>query len=75
MGNARCFGLNFYEFTGAGNVMLAMVAAPPELPATGLTTVKFTIVYSRHTVMLGADGATSGELVPYQYRGECTLKN
>jgi hypothetical protein len=70
------FGLNFFEFTGSGNVMLATVAAPSELPTTGLTTVKYPIVYSRHTVMaVPADGAMSGELVPSQYRGECTLKN
>jgi hypothetical protein len=71
------FGLNFIEFTGSGNVMLATVAAAPELPTTALTTVTYPIVYSRHTVMAAprANGARSGELVPSQYRGECTLKN
>ncbi len=69
------FGLNFFEFTGLGNVMLATVAAPPELPTTGQTTVKYPIVYSRHTVMPGAVPRRAGELVPSPYRGECTLKN
>ena len=66
---------DFFEFTGAGNVMLATVAVPSELPLTSLTPINYSVVYSRHTAMTAADGTTGSDLIPSQYLGECTLKN
>lgn len=61
-------GFNFFEFTSSGNVMLATVVAPAQLPVTTTTPpVKYPVIYSRHTVII--------EPVPSQYQGECVLKN
>lgn len=71
------FSMNFFEFTDVGNVMLATVAIPSELPTTSTTSVKYPLVYSRHTVMSVpmANGTMGGEIVPSQYRGACIFKN
>ena len=72
-------GLNFFEVTLVGNVMLATIVLPDQLPVAAVAPqAKYPNVYSRHTVMDAfVDGGTEtrGELVPSQYLGECTLKN